>query len=316
MAPRASWRGQLKLSLVSCPVRLYTATSRTSRVSFNMLHPETNNRVQMRPHDPELGEVDRADLVKGYEYEKDQYVILDDEDFEKAAIESSETLEIERFVDAADVDELYYDTPYYMAPDGARAEETFRVLHEAMRSEGKVGLSRLVLSNREHMVAISVRDAGFQVMTLRNHDEVRSPTSYFEDIDTDAEIDAEMIEMAQQLIHKREGKFEPKNFHDRYQDALMEIIRAKVEGEEPVVAKAPERGKVVNLMDALKKSVAEEEGGKPPAKSTGRRKSTAPSKAGKQASKSSSSKSAGSGSKSSRAKSSGGGRKRKKASGE
>jgi DNA end-binding protein Ku len=270
MAPRTTWKGHLKLSLVSCPVRLYNAVSRSDRVSFHLLHKDTHNRIQMFPHDPELGKVDRSDLVKGYEYEKDQYVILTQEDFDKVQIDSSKAIVIEKFVDQKDVDPIYLDSPYYVAPDGPVAEETFRVLHEAMRQKKKVALSRVVLSSREHLIALSVRDRGFVVMTLRAANEVRDDKPYFEDIGED-EPDQEMLELAEALIDKKSGKFDPSEFMDRYQEALLEVVKAKVKGQEPVIAKAPERGKVVNLMDALKRSLDEGEARKPPAKSQPRK---------------------------------------------
>jgi DNA end-binding protein Ku len=270
MAPRTTWKGHLKLSLVSCPVRLYNAVSRSERVSFHLLHKDTHNRIQMFPHDPELGKVDRSDLVKGYEYEKDQYVVLTQEDFDKVQIDSSKAIVIEKFVDEKDVDPIYLDSPYYVAPDGPVAEETFRVVHEAMRQKKKVALSRVVLSSREHLIALGVRDKGFVVMTLRAANEVRDDAPYFEDIGED-EPDQEMLELAEALIDKKSGRFDPSEFRDNYQEALLELVKAKIKGQEPVIAKAPERGKVVNLMDALKRSLDEGEARKPPAKSQPRK---------------------------------------------
>jgi DNA end-binding protein Ku len=268
MAPRSTWKGHLRLSLVSCPVRLYNAVSRSDKVSFNLLHKDTHNRIQMKPHDPELGEVERDDLVKGYQYEKDQYVVFTDADFEKVQIESSNAIVIEKFVDAKDVDEIYYDSPYYLAPDGAVAEETFRVVQHAMREKKKVALSRIVLSSRERLIALSVRDKGLLVMTLRTADEVRDSEEFFEDIE-EAEPEPEMLELAEKLIDQKSGKFDPSEFRDRYQDAVIEMVKAKAKGQEPVVAQAPERGKVINLMDALRRSLGEEK--PPPAKSKPRK---------------------------------------------
>ncbi len=271
MAPRASWKGHLKLSLVSCPVLLYTATSRSDRVSFRQLHKDTHNRIQLKPHDPELGEVDRSDLVKGYEYEKDHYVILEAEDFEKLETASDHTLSIEQFVDENDVDPIFLDSPYYLAPDGVVAEETFRVVHEAMRQKKKVALGRIVMSNREHLVSISVKGKGFLVTTLRTADEVREHETYFKDI-SDEEPEKGMLGLAGQLIEQNAGKFDPSTFKDQYQEALVGLIKAKLKGEQPVITKAPERGKVINLMDALKHSL-EERGPalKPPAESKRRK---------------------------------------------
>jgi DNA end-binding protein Ku len=272
MAPRSTWKGHLKLSLVSCPVRVFNAVSGSEKVSFNLLHKDTHNRVQMKPHDPELGAVERSDLVKGYQYEKDRYVVFTEEDFDKVQIESSKAIVIEKFVDAEDVDPIYFDSPYYVAPDGAVAEETFRVVQQAMRKEGKVALSRVVLSNRERLIALMCRDKGFLMMTLRTADEVRDAKDYFTDI-TDEAPEPEMLELAERLIEQKSGEFEPSEFRDRYQEAVIEMVKAKLKGQEPVLAKAPERGKVINLMDALKRSL---EAAKPAAESKPRK---APAKA-------------------------------------
>jgi DNA end-binding protein Ku len=267
MAPRSTWKGHLRLSLVSCPVRLYNATSRSEKVSFNLLHKDTHNRIQMKPHDPELGAVERSDLVKGYQYEKDQYVVFTEEDFDKVQIESSKAIVIEKFVDAQDVDPIYFDSPYYVAPDGAVAEETFRVIQWAMREKRKVALSRVVLSNRERLIALMCRDKGFLMMTLRTADEVRESEAYFTDIEEE-EPEQEMLELAERLIEQKSSKFDPSEFRDLYQEALLEMVKAKVKGQEPVIAQAPERGKVINLMDALRRSLGDE---KPPAKSKPRK---------------------------------------------
>jgi DNA end-binding protein Ku len=279
MAPRASWKGYLKLSLVSCPVRLYNATSSSERIAFNLLHKDTHNRVQMKPVDPELGQVERSDLVKGYQYEKNQYVILEDEDFEKVRIETTETINIEAFVDDDSVDGIYLDAPYYLAPDGAVAEETFVVIREAMKKSKKVAIARLVLSSRERVVAIGVRDTGMLVQTLRQPQEVRGQQAYFEDIPANG-ADKDMLELALKLIEQKSGKFDPSQYKDRYEEALLQVIKAKIAGEEPVMAAAPARGNVINLMDALKKSL---EGEKPPARGKARKeaapKAAAPKKA-------------------------------------
>ena len=267
MAPRSTWKGHLRLSLVSCPIRLYNATSRSEKVSFNLLHKDTHNRIQMKPHDPELGAVERDDLVKGYQYEKDQYVVFSEEDFDKVQIESSKAIVIEKFVDAKDVDPIYFESPYYVAPDGAVAEETFRVIQWAMREKRKVALSRVVLSQRERLIALMCRGKGLLMMTLRTADEVRDSEEYFTDIEEE-EPEKEMLELAERLIEQKSAKFDPSEFHDRYQDALLELVKAKVKGQEPVIAQAPERGKVINLMDALKRSL---EDAKPAAESKPRK---------------------------------------------
>jgi DNA end-binding protein Ku len=264
MAPRASWKGYLKLSLVSCPVRLYPATSASERISFNQLHKDTHNRINMKPVDPELGLVERSDLVKGYEYEDKQYIIIEDADLEAVRIESNHTMNIEAFVDEHSVDVIYQDAPYYLAPDGAMAEETFAVLREAMRKSGKLAIARLVLSSRERVVTIGARENGMFVCTMRNPNEVRGTAEYFGNIPA-GKPDPEMLQLAEALIKQKETTFNPKNYEDRYEIALMAMIREKLKGHKPIIAAAPERGNVINLMDALKASLSQS--GKPPAKS-------------------------------------------------
>ena len=277
MAPRATWKGYLKLSLVSCPVRLHNATTTVNKISFNWLHKDTNNRVQMKPYDPELGQVERSELVKGYEFEKDQYVVVDEEDLEKIQIESTKTITIEEFVDADDVDPIFLDSPYFLAPDGPVADETFRVIHKAMREQNKAALGRVVLSSRERRVIITVRDSGLMLTTLRVASEVRQHNEYFSDID-DGDLDEQALKLAELIISQNEGTWDSSEFEDQYQKELLEIVKAKIKGTKPVITKAPERGKVINLMDALKQSL--DEGGlkKPPAKSKRRKAAPAAKK--------------------------------------
>lgn len=256
MAPRTSWKGYLKLSLVSCPVRLYPAVSASERITFNQLHKDTHNRINMKPVDPELGMVERADLVKGYEYEPKQYVIIEDSDLEAVRIESNHTLNIEAFVDEGSIDVTYQDVPYYLAPDGKMADETFVVLRDAMRKTGKVAIARLVLSSRERVVAISARDKGMLVSTLRNPAEVRKTTEYFDEI-PDLKADPDMLQLAEKLIEQKVTDFDFQKYEDRYEVALMEMIKQKLKGHKPIVAAAPERGNVINLMDALKQSLGQ-----------------------------------------------------------
>jgi DNA end-binding protein Ku len=200
--------------------------------------------------------VERSDLVRGYEYEPKQYVIVEDSDLEAVRIESNHTLNIEAFVDPGEIDPIYQDAPYFLAPDGAIADETFGVLREAMRKANKVAIARLVLSTRERIVIIGARDKGMFVETLRNPNEVRASGEYFEGI-TASKPEPEMLELAAQLIKQKITKFDPKLYEDRYEAALMEMIREKLKGHTPVVAAAPERGNVINLMDALKASLGQ-----------------------------------------------------------
>jgi DNA end-binding protein Ku len=256
MAPRASWKGYIKLSLVSCPVRLYPAVSANEKIRFNQLHKDTHNRINMKPVDPELGLVERSDLVRGYEYEDKQYIIIDDEDLEAVRIESNHTLNIEAFVDESEVDVIYQDSPDYLAPDGAMAEETFAVLRDAMRAAGKVAIARLVMSSRERVVTIGARDKGMFVTTLRDPREVRSTSAYFDEI-PDIKTDPEMLQLAEKLIEQKVTHFDPKAYEDRYETALMAMIKEKLKGHKPIIAAAPERGNVINLMDALKASLGQ-----------------------------------------------------------
>lgn len=256
MAPRASWKGHIRLSLVSCAVKMFPATSTSERISFNQLHKDTHNRINMKPVDPELGLVERSDLVRGYEYEDKQYIIIEDSDLEAVRIESNHTLNIEAFVDESEVDVIYQDAPYYLAPDGAMAEETFVVLREAMRKSGKVAIARLVLSSRERVVTIGARENGMFVTTLRNPNEVRGTSEYFGNIPV-GNPDPEMLDLAQKLIEQKVTHFDPKAYEDRYEVALMSMIKEKLKGHKPIIAAAPERGNVINLMDALKASLGE-----------------------------------------------------------
>ncbi len=263
MAPRASWKGYLRLSLVSCPVRLYPATTTSERITFNQLHKDTHNRINMKPVDPELGLVERSDLVKGYEYEDKKYIVIDEADLESVKIESNHTMNIEAFVDEGSVDVIYQDAPYYLAPDGAMAEETFIVLREALRRTGKLAIARLVLSSRERVITIGPRETGMFVCTLRNPTEVRGTAEYFGNIPLGSP-EPEMLQLAEALIQQKTTTFDPKNYEDRYEAALMNMIREKLKGHKPIIAAPPDRGNVINLMDALKASLSQ---AKPPAKS-------------------------------------------------
>ncbi len=270
MAGRAYWNGYLKLSLVSCPVKLYSATSSSAgKISFNLLHKDTLNRVQQRYHDPELGEIDRADLVKGYQFEKDRYVVVTAEELDEISIESSKTIDIEGFVDAADVDPIYLDSPYFIAPDGPIAEETYAVILEAMKRAKKVAIARIVLNGRERLVAIHPLSEGLKLTTLRSAKEVRDPSSAIEKYTV--KLTPDMLAMAAQIIASKASKFAPSSFEDRYEEALMTLVKSKIAGGTPVITKAPERGNVVNLMDALRRSIEEERRPAAPSLSKGAR---------------------------------------------
>lgn len=264
MPPRASWSGHIRFSLVSFPVNLFNAISSSGKISFNQLHRKTNRRLKQQMIEPELGPVDKTDIVKGYEYEKDHYVIIDDADLEKVRLETTHVIEILQFADAKELDPLFLDNPYFVAPDGAIADEAFRIFRDALEKRKKIAVGRVVISGREHIVAIRPQDKGFVLTTLRYASEVKSSTAYFEDIKS-GKVNAEHLKLAEQLIDSMSEKFDPEQYKDRYQDAMMEIIKAKIEGHEPVVAEEAEVGKVINLMEALKKSLAATPK-KPPAK--------------------------------------------------
>jgi DNA end-binding protein Ku len=235
---------------------MYPATSASERITFNQLHKDTHNRINMKPVDPELGLVERSDLVKGYEYEDKQYIIIDESDLDAVRIESNHTMNIEAFVDEDEVDVIYQDAPYYLAPDGAMAEETFAVLREAMRQSGKLAIARLVLTNRERVITIGARENGMFVTVLRNPSEVRGTAEYFGNI-PEVKPDQEMLDLAEKLIEQKVKEFNPKDYEDRYEVALMQMIREKLKGHKPIIAAAPERGNVINLMDALKASLGQ-----------------------------------------------------------
>jgi DNA end-binding protein Ku len=255
MAYRPTWQGHLKLSLVTCPVALYTATNAGGDVHFNLINPKTNNRIRMITTDPDTGPIDRSELVKGYEVEKGKYILLSDDDIKSVKLESTKTIDIERFVPQADIDRIYWDHPYYLAPDGKMAQEAFGVIREAMVRSGQIALGRVVLSTRERLLALEPRGKGILAYSLRTEDEVRSSQEIFGGI-TNAKPDAGMIAIAEKIIAQQEGPFDPSTFVDRYEKALKELIADKQKGHQPVAASEPEDTNVVDLMAALRASLA------------------------------------------------------------
>lgn len=256
MAARPTWQGHLRLSLVTCPVALYTAISSSSEVSFNLINPKTNNRIKMVTTDAETGEpLQRSELVKGYEVEKGKYVILEDEEIKAVRLESTKTIDIERFVPASDIDRLYWDRPYFLAPDGKLAAEAFAVIRQAMEESGQVALGRVVLSQRERLLALEPRGKGILATALRSHDEVKNPASLFDDI-ADVKVDKDMVQIAEKIIAQKADDFDPRQFNDRYEDALRDLIAKKMKGQKLVTAEEPEESNVIDLMTALKRSLA------------------------------------------------------------
>jgi DNA end-binding protein Ku len=257
MAPRPTWQGHLRLSLVSCPVALYTATNRAKDVSFNMLHKDTHNRIRMIPTDPELGPVERSDIVKGFQIEKDRYVIVTPEEIENVRLESTRTIDIDRFVDEDDIDRLYWNDPYFLVPDGKVAVEAFTVIREAMARAGKVALGRVVMHQRERLLAMEPRDKGLLAYTLRTYDEVKKPEDVFDDIPA-VKADANMVAIAEKIIEQQEGPFDPSQFKDHYEQALKKLIEDKEKNAgRTVTAPEQEDTKVVDLMEALRRSLGE-----------------------------------------------------------
>ena len=264
MAPRAYWKGYLKLSLVSCPIALYPASSSSERVSFNRINAKTGNRLKQLNVDAESGQqVEREDVKRGYEYAKGQYILVEDDEIEKIRIESTHTIDIDRFVPRAEIDDRYLSNPYYIAPTDKVGQEAFTVIRDAMQEKKMVGLARIVLARREYVVMLEPFDKGLLATTLRYPYEVRGHKEYFDDI-PDLKLPAEMKKLAAHIVETKAGHFEPETFTDHYETALVELLRKKqaglpietVEDEEP----AP---RVINLMDALKASI--KAGGKKPA---------------------------------------------------
>lgn len=263
MARRPSWEGHLRLSLVACPVSLFPATTTVNDVRFHLINPATGNRIRQQVVDPETGEIERKDLVRGFEVEKDNYVLLTDEEIASVRLESTRTIDIERFVSAAEIDRIWWNDPYYMVPDGKAGLDAFSVIRTALEEAGKIALARLVLGTRERIVAIEPRGTGMLLTTLRSHDEVRDAAEVFDSIPA-VKRNAAMIDIAERIIAQKEGPFDPSQFNDRYEDALRDLIRSKQDGGDGgVTAPAPRGDNVIDLMEALRQSL--EGGAKRPA---------------------------------------------------
>lgn len=265
MAYRPTWQGHLKLSLVTCPVALYTATNAGGDVHFNLINPKTNNRIKMITTDPDTGPIERSSLVKGYEVAKGEYILLTDEEIKSVKLESTKTIEIERFVPADEIDRIYWDNPYYLAPDGKLAQEAFGVIRTALEKSGQIALGRVVISTRERILALEPRGKGILAYTIRADAEVRQPDEIFGGI-SDKAADPAMIAIAEKIIEQQEGPFDPSQFVDRYEEALKALIEDKKKGHKPAKVAEPEDTNVVDLMEALRASLAGKD--KPPAKST------------------------------------------------
>jgi DNA end-binding protein Ku len=255
MAFRPTWQGHLKLSLVACPVALYSATDAGGDVHFRLINPKTNNRIRLVTTDPDTGPIERAELVRGYEISKGEYILLTDDEIRSVKLDSTKTIAIERFVPAGEIDRLYWDTPYYLAPDGKLAEEAFGVIREALHRSGRIAIGRVVLATRERVLALEARGKGIVATSLRAADELRQPDDVFGAI-SDAKPDAAMIAIAEKIIGQQAGPFDPKLFTDRYEAALKALIAEKQKGHKAVAAPEPEETNVIDLMAALRASLS------------------------------------------------------------
>jgi len=275
VAPRAYWKGYLKLSLVSCPVALFPASSEREKIRFHQINKATGNRIKYRKVDAETeDEVDASDIIKGYEVGKGEYIELEPEELEAVAIESTRTLDIDEFVPRKEIDELYLNSPYYIVPDGEVGQQAFAVIREAIRKEGMVALGRVVFTSREHVIALEPRGKGLLGITLRYPYEIRKEDQYFDDIENE-KIPKDMLELASHIVETKSGHFNPQKFEDHYEEGLKELLKKKQAGEKIEAPKEREPAKVINLMDALRRSVSAQRaaGGrrKPPRSSAQRR---------------------------------------------
>ena len=267
MAPRANWKGYLRLSLVSCPIALYPASSLGEKVSFNRINRKTGNRLKQQNVDSETGDVvPREDTARGYEVAKGQYLLVEDQEIDAVQIESTRTIEIDQFVPRSEIDDRYIDSPYYLAPDGKVGQDAFAVIRDTIAKMNMVAIGRVVLTRREHIIALEARGRGLLGLTLRYPYEVRDEQPYFEDI-PDLKLSKEMLDLATHIVQTKAGHFDPAQFEDRYENALIDLLKKKEAGEKIEPAKEGPTPQVVNLMDALRASIDAEKK-KAPAPST------------------------------------------------
>src|ERR1700746_1906249 len=259
MAPRANWKGFLRLSLVTCPVALYPATSDTEKVSFNQINRKTGHRIKYSKVDADTGEeVANEDIVKGYKVDTDTYIEMSKEELDDIALESTHTIDIDEFVPKSEIDNRYLIRPYYLVPDGKVGHDAFAVIRETIRTMNKVAIGRVVLTNREHIVALEPLGKGLMGTLLRYPYEVRSEKDYFDEVQ-DVKVTKDMLDLAKHIVESKSADFEPENFEDHYESALIDLINKKRAGVQLPAKAAPKTGgNVINLMDALKRSLAGE----------------------------------------------------------
>jgi DNA end-binding protein Ku len=257
MAPRANWKGFLRLSLVTCPVALFPATSDSEKISFNQINRNTGHRIKYMKVDADTGEeVSSDDIMKGYKVDTDTYIEISKDELDNIALESTRTIEIDQFVPKSEIDDLYLVRPYYIVPDGKVGHDAYAVIRETIRSLDKVALARVVLTNREHVIALEARDNGLMGMLLRYPYEVRNSAEYFDDIQ-DVKITKDMLDLAKHIVQQKSGHFDPEKFEDHYEAALTELINKKRNGERITQVTKPVSGdNVISLMDALKRSIS------------------------------------------------------------
>jgi DNA end-binding protein Ku len=288
MAPRAYWTGHLRLSLVNIPVKLYPATTSERRIELHQIHAPSGKRVRYQKIAPGVGPVENEDITKGYEYDKGKYVLLDPKEIDELKLQSKQTIELVRFVDEDAIDDRYYETPYYLLPEGDLADEGYTILHKALKDTGKIGIGQFILRGHGNIVAIKPFGKGLLLEVLRHANEVRAAEPLFKEIN-EVKVDKEALDLAKELVKRKTGKFEPEQLKDEYTEAVWELIHAKLEHRAPeIVTELPGTAKVINIMDALKKSVQQGKGGagaKAPAKRGGSARSANGKKAAKSAPK-------------------------------
>jgi DNA end-binding protein Ku len=262
MAARANWKGYLKLSLVSCAVALFPATTINERTRFNIINRNTGNRIHNQVVDAETGDiVEKEDRVKGYHVEDDNYILLDDDELDNVALESTHTIDIDAFIPRKEVDEIYLDESFYIVPNDKVAQDAFAVIREGMRKRDMVGLARLVIHRRERLLMLQPRGKGLVATALRYVNEVRDEDTYFDDI-PNVKISSEMLDLAIHIIDSKKAHFDPSKFKDRYEDALKTLIKSKAAGKAPPTPPRHKPSNVVNLMDALRRSISTKSPGK------------------------------------------------------
>ncbi len=276
MAPRAFWTGHLRLSLVNIPVRLYPATTAEKSIAFHQIHEPSGKRIRYQKIAPGVGPVENEEITKGYEYEKGKYVLIDPKEIDELKLESKQTIDLARFVDEDAIDPRYFQTPYYLMPDGDMADEGYVLLQRALKETKKIGVGQFILRGHGNIVAVKPFEKGLLLEVLRHANEIRSADALFKEIGT-VKVDKEALDLAKELVTRKSGKFEPQQFKDEYSEAVWELIHAKLENRAPdIVTEEPGGAKIINIMDALKKSVQQGKGSS--SKSAGKKASSSRSK--------------------------------------